>query len=50
VTLSGYYNRSLRLHLDTVGMAVTFVFRGTPIHRGMSMIDRAIREAEGATP
>jgi len=48
ITLSGYYNRSLRLHLDTVSVGITFVFRGTEHKRGMSMIDRAIREAEGA--
>jgi hypothetical protein len=50
ITLSGYYNRSLRLHLDTVSMGLTFVLRGTGHKRGISMIDRAIREAERATP
>jgi hypothetical protein len=28
LTLQGYYNRSLRLHTDTVGMGITFVARG----------------------
>jgi hypothetical protein len=27
LTLQGYYNRSLRLHTDTVGMGITFVAR-----------------------
>jgi len=47
VTLSGYYNRSLRQHLDTVSFGVTYVLRGKPKNR-LSMIDRALREAEGA--
>lgn len=50
VTLSGYYNRSLRLRLDTVSVGLTFVLRGTAHAHGMSMIDRAIREAEGVSP
>ena len=50
ITLSSYYNRSLRLHLDTVSVGVTFVLRGTGWKKEMSMIDRAIREAEGANP
>ena len=49
VTLSGYYNRSLRLHLDTVSMGVTYVFHGTPRKKHLSLIDRAILEAEGVT-
>jgi hypothetical protein len=28
LTLQGYYNRSLRLHTDTVGMGITYVARG----------------------
>ncbi len=47
VTFSGYYNRSLRQHLDTVSFGVTYVLRGKPKNR-LSMIDRALREAEGA--
>jgi len=47
VTLSGYYNRSLRQRLDTVSFGVTYVWRGKPENR-LSMIDRALREAEGA--
>ena len=47
-SLSGYYNRSLRLHLDTISVGVTFVFRGTPRPKHLSLIDRAILEAEGA--
>jgi len=49
ITLSGYYNRSLRQHLDTVSFGLTYVVRGTPRKR-LSMIDRALREAEGASP
>ena len=47
---SGYYNRSLRLHDDTVSFGVTYVLRGGYSPRRMSMIDRALREAEGANP
>jgi hypothetical protein len=47
IMLSGYYNRSLRQHLDTVSFGVTWVMRGKPKNR-LSMIDRALREAEGA--
>jgi len=50
LTATSYYNRSLRLHLDTVSVGVTFALRGTPVHRRMSLIDRAIREAESANP
>ncbi len=48
LTLSGYYNRSLREHLDTVSTGITYVLRGTARHRRLSLIDRALREAEGA--
>ena len=47
ITLSGYYNRSLRQRLDTVSVGVTFVLRSKPSKRSLSMIDRALREAEG---
>jgi hypothetical protein len=46
-TLSSYYNRSLRRHLDTTSVGITYVVRGTPIRKGLSMIDRALREAAG---
>ena len=46
VTLSGYYNRSLRQSLDTVSFGITCVLRGKP-KKQLSMIDRALREAEG---
>ena len=46
ITFSSYYNRSLRLHLDTVSTGITFVFKGTPIHRGLSLIDKALLEGE----
>lgn len=45
-TLSGYYNRSFRQHTDTVSVGLTYVLRGTPRRKGLSMIDRALREAE----
>jgi hypothetical protein len=48
ITLSGYYNRSLRQRLDTVSVGVTFVLRSKPSKRSLSMIDRALREAEGS--
>lgn len=31
--LEGYYNRSLRLHLDTAGIGISFFLRRTPIAR-----------------
>ncbi len=46
--LNGYYNRSLRQHVDTVSFGMTYILRGTPRNR-LSMIDRALREAEGAS-
>ena len=44
IMLTSTYNRSLRLHLDTVSAGVTFTLRSLPFHN--SLIDRAIREAE----
>ncbi len=49
VSLSGYYNRSLRQRLDTVSVGLTYVLRG-PSRRKLSMIDKALREAENASP
>ena len=49
ITLSGYYNRSIRQRLDTVSFGVTYVLRGTS-RRKLSMIDKALREAENANP
>ena len=49
LTLSGYYNRSLRQHQDTVSMGMTYVLRGTPISKKSSEIDRALREAAGVS-
>lgn len=48
--LSGYYNRSLRQHQDTVSFGVTLVLRPLPGHKRLSMIDRALREAAGMSP
>jgi len=50
LTWSGYYNRSLRQHVDTVSTGFTYVLRGSPRNKRLSMIDRALREAEGANP
>lgn len=50
VTLSGYYNRSMRHDLDTASFGVTYVLRGTTWKKRLSLIDRALREAEGANP
>jgi hypothetical protein len=47
---SGYYNRSLRQHQDTVSLGMTFVVRSLPGRRRLSMIDRALREAAGLSP
>ena len=47
ITLSGYYNRSLRQHIDTASASITFVLRGTPRKKRLSLIDRALREAAG---
>lgn len=47
VLFSGYYNRSLRQHQDTVSLGMTFVLRSLPGKRRLSMIDRALREAAG---
>jgi hypothetical protein len=44
-TLTSSYNRSLRLHLDTVSVGLTFSWKGTT-RRHDSLIDRAMREAE----
>ena len=48
LTLSGYYNRSFTQSLDTVSTGITYVLRGRQGIKKLSMIDRALREAEGA--
>ena len=45
VLFTGSYNRSLRLHLDTVSMGFTFTWKAVN-RRDDSLIDRAMREAE----
>jgi hypothetical protein len=50
LTLSGYYDRSLRRHSDTVSFGVTYVLRGNRWKKSLSLIDRALREAETSTP
>jgi hypothetical protein len=49
-TFTSSYNRSLRLHLDTVSVGVTFSWKSSPIRRDDSLIDRAMREAETGKP
>lgn len=46
-TLSGYYDRSLRHNLDMVSFGMTYVLRGSPLRKRLSIIDRALREAAG---
>jgi hypothetical protein len=46
LTMSGYYSRSFRQQLNTVSTGVTYVLRGTPRKKRLSMIDKALREAE----
>ena len=47
LTLSGYYNRSFEQNLDTVSTGITYVLRGRAEYKRLSMIDKALREAEG---
>lgn len=46
VTLSSYYSRSFNQPRDTVSMGLTFVLRRTAGTGRLSMVDRALREAE----
>jgi hypothetical protein len=48
--LSGYYNCSFAEHDDTVSFGFTYVVRGTLRSSRLSMIDRALREAEQGNP
>jgi hypothetical protein len=48
--LTSSYNRSLRLHLDTASVGLSFVWKGIPIKRKPSLIDRAMYEAEFGRP
>jgi hypothetical protein len=47
LTLTSGYNRSLRLHLDTVSTGITFVFRGRP-QTHLSLLDEALRTANAS--
>lgn len=47
VLFSGYYSRSIRQHQDTVSFGMTFVLRGLPLKKRLSLVDRALREAAG---
>jgi hypothetical protein len=47
ILFSGYYNRSLRQHQDTVSFSMTFVLRSLPLKTKLSLVDRALREAAG---
>lgn len=48
LTLSGQYNRSFEQNFDTVSVGLTYVLRGRAGAKRLSMIDRALREAERA--
>jgi hypothetical protein len=45
-TLQGYYNRSLRLKTDTVGMGITFIARGQAVRRRqqLSYYDQLLKQ------
>jgi len=49
-TLWGYYDRGLRQQTDTVSSGITYVWRPAQPRRRMSLIDRALREAQKDTP
>ncbi|HTJ29258.1 MAG TPA: hypothetical protein VL346_02070 [Acidobacteriaceae bacterium] len=49
-TLWSYYDRSLRQQTDTVSTGITYVWRPVVTRKRLSMIDRALREAEKNTP
>ena len=49
VTLSSFYTRSLRLHLDTVSVGLTYSWKGFG-RRKLSLIDPALLEAERPAP
>ena len=46
LTLQGYYNRSLRLHTDTVGMGILFLGRGSqpPRQQEQSYYDKLLKQ------
>ncbi len=46
LTLSGYYNRSFEQSVDTVSAGFTWVLHGNTRYAHLSMIDKALREAE----
>jgi len=50
LSISSYYNRSLRHHLDSVSIGVTYVLRSTQGRKRLSLIDKALLEAERANP
>ena len=45
LSYTGYYNRSLRHNLDTASFGITYVLRGMPSAKHLSLIDQALREA-----
>jgi hypothetical protein len=50
IALISSYNRSLRLHLDTISVGFSFTWKGRPLRSTESLIDRAMREAEFGKP
>lgn len=50
LTFSAYYNHSFEQNLDTISTGITYVLRSRPGFKRLSMIDRALREAESVNP
>jgi hypothetical protein len=50
LSLFGYYNRSLRRSSDTVSFGINWVLHPPRASESLSLIDRALREAEKAAP
>ncbi len=48
LTFSSFYTRSLRLHLDTVSVGLTYTWK--TYRRRLSIMDRALLEAEKTVP
>jgi hypothetical protein len=49
LAITGYYSRSFRQQTNTVSFGMTYLLRGRQRRKLPSMIDKALREAEGAS-
>lgn len=49
LAITGYYSRSFHQQTNTTSFGMTYLVRGTLRRKWLSMIDRALREAEGAS-